>query len=259
MPERSSFAPGTPSWVDLSTTDPAAARDFYGPLLGWEYVIDPSEETGHYATATVGGKNVAGVNGMSITEQPPAWMTYFATDDAQKLSELVTENGGAIALGPMQVGPSGTMLIWQDPSGAFAGAWQAGDMKGAQLVQEPGAIAWNELNTRDLAGAIAFYTAILPVSAHDMSDGDFHYQTLQVDGADVAGMWEMNADVPPDVPPNWGVYFTVADTDASVTQATDLGASVVMPAKDSPYGRLAGLRDPQGAAFYIIGMAFENQ
>ncbi len=72
-------------------------------------------------------------------------------------------------------------------------------------------------------------------------------------------MWEMNADVPPDVPPNWGVYFTVADTDASVTQATDLGASVVMPAKDSPYGRLAGLRDPQGAAFYIIGMAFENQ
>ncbi len=193
MPERSSFAPGTPSWVDLSTTDPDAARDFYGPLLGWEYVIDPSEETGHYATATARGKNVAGVNGMSITEQPPAWTTYFATDDAQKLSELVTENGGAIAMGPMQVGPAGTMLIWQDPSGAFAGAWQAGDMKGAQLVQEPGAIAWNELNTRDLAAALAFYTAILPVTAHDMSDGDFHYQTLQVDGVDVAGMWEMSA------------------------------------------------------------------
>ncbi len=178
MPERSSFAPGTPSWVDLSTTDPDAARDFYGPLLGWEYVIDPSEETGHYATATVGGKNVAGVNGMSITEQPPAWTTYF------------------------------------------------------------------ELNTRDLAAAIAFYTAILPVTAHDMSDGDFHYQTLQVEGADVAGMWEMSADVAPDVPPNWGVYFTVADADASVTQATSLGASVIVPVKDSPYGRLAGLRDP---------------
>jgi predicted enzyme related to lactoylglutathione lyase len=132
-------------------------------------------------------------------------------------------------------------------------------MKGAQLVQEPGAIAWNELNTRDLPAAVAFYTAILPVTAHDMSDGDFHYQTLQIDGADVAGMWEMSADVAPDVPPNWGVYFTVADTDASVTQATNLGASVVMPAKDSPYGRLAGLRDPQGAAFYVIEMAFENQ
>lgn len=259
MPERSSYAPGTPSWVDLSTTDPDAARDFYGPLLGWEYVIDPNEETGHYATANVSGKSVAGVNGMPITEQPPAWTTYFATDDAQKLAELVTANGGAIALGPMQIGPAGTMLIWQDPSGAFAGAWQPGDMTGAQLVQEPGAIAWNELNTRDLAAAVAFYTAILPVSAHDASDADFHYQTLQVDGVDVAGMWEMSADVPPDVPPNWGVYFTVANADASVTHATNLGASVVLPAKDSPYGRLAELRDPQGAAFYIIEAAPAEQ
>jgi predicted enzyme related to lactoylglutathione lyase len=252
MPERSSYAPGTPSWADLSTTDPDAARDFYGALLGWEYAIDPSEQTGHYATASMAGKRVAGVNGMTITEQPPAWTTYFATDDAQRLAELVTENGGAVAMGPMQIGPAGSMVIWQDPGGAFAGAWQAGDMTGAQVVNQPGAITWNELNTRDLAASVAFYSAILPVHAQDMSEGDFHYQTLQVGGVDVAGMWQMTADVAPDVPPYWGVYFAVADTDASVSQAGELGATVSMPAKDSPYGRLAGLVDPQGATFYVI-------
>ena len=252
MPERSSYAPGTPSWTDLSTTDPDAARDFYGALFGWDYEVDPNEETGHYATARLAGKRVAGVNGMAITEQPPAWATYFATDDVQKLAELVTENGGANVLGPMQIGPAGSMLIWQDPTGAFAGAWQAGEHTGAQLVNEPGTLTWNELNTRDLDASAAFYSAILPVTPHDMSEGDFQYRTLQVDGRDIAGMWKISADVPAEMPPHWAVYFAVADVDATVARAGDLGATVVMPAKESPYGRFVGLRDPQGASFYAI-------
>ena len=36
MSERTSYEPGTPSWVDLSTPDPAAAKRFYGELFGWE-------------------------------------------------------------------------------------------------------------------------------------------------------------------------------------------------------------------------------
>jgi uncharacterized protein len=249
MPERSSYPAGSPSWVDLNTTDPPAARDFYGQLFGWQF--DPNAEF-HYVTVTKNGKQVCGINDISVTEQPPAWFTYFATDDAQKLAELITANGGAIALGPMQVGSTGTILLWEDTTGAIAGAWQAGAMAGAQLVGETGAFVWNELNTRDLDGAVAFYTTTLPVSAHDMSEGDFRYQTLQVQGRDVAGMWQMSSDVPPDTPPNWAVYFGVDDTDVAVGAATALGATVTSSAKDSPYGRFAGLADPQGAAFYVI-------
>ncbi len=252
MAERSSYAPGVPSWTDLGTNDPAAARDFYGSLFGWEFDISPDEQSGHYTTITKNGKTVAGMSGIPVTEQPPAWNTYFATDDAQKLAELVTANGGAIVLGPMQVGPAGTMLVWQDTTGAFAGAWQAGEHTGAQLVNEPGAPTWNELNTRDLAASVAFYTAILPVRAHDVSDGEFHYQTLQVDGRDVAGMWQISPEVPAEVPPHWAVYFSVADVDAAVSRAGELGATVIMPVKESPYGRFAGLRDPQGATFFAI-------
>ena len=40
MPERDSYEPGTPSGVDLSTPDPAAAKRFYGELFGWD-AVDP--------------------------------------------------------------------------------------------------------------------------------------------------------------------------------------------------------------------------
>ncbi len=249
MPDRTTYAPGTPCWVDLNTSDPAAAREFYGELFDWQF---ETNEQFHYATATKNGKRVGGLNDMAITDQPPAWITYFATDDAQKVAELVTDNGGAVALGPMQVGAQGTILLWQDTTGAVAGAWQPDAMTGAQLVDETGTLVWNELNTRDLDAAVAFYTAILPVTAQDMSEGDFRYQTLQVQGRDVAGMWQMSADAPHDVAPNWAVYFGVEDTDAAVAAATGLGATVNTPAKDSPYGRFAGFADPQGAAFYVI-------
>ena len=247
MPERLSYPPGTPSWVDLSTPDPVAARDFYGLLFGWQF--DTNKEFG-YTTATRKGRNVAGLVAGPIDE--PAWTTYFATDDAAKVESLVTPNGGAVTRAPMRIGPLGTMIAWRDPTGAIGGAWQAGSMIGAQLVNETGALVWNEHNSRDLGAAAAFYAAILPVTMQDMSHTDFGYQTLQVQGRDVAGMWQMNAEVPADAAPNWAVYFGVDDTDAAVAAATRIGATLTVPAKDSPYGRWAGFTDPQGASFHVI-------
>jgi uncharacterized protein len=249
MAERSSYAPGTPCWIDLNTTDPSAAQAFYAELFGWEFETNPES---HYTTASRDGKRVCGINDMPITEQPPAWLVYFATDDAQKLAEAVTANGGAVVLGPMQLREQGSILLWQDTIGAIAGAWQPGLHTGAQLVEEAGTMAWSELATRDLDGAVAFYTAILPVAARDMSEGEFRYQTLRVEDRDVAGLWLMSADVPHETPPHWTVYFAVDDTDAAVATATARGAALNLPAKDSPYGRFAGLADPQGAAFYVI-------
>jgi predicted enzyme related to lactoylglutathione lyase len=152
----------------------------------------------------------------------------------------------------MQVREQGSILLWLDTIGAIAGAWQPGLHTGAELVEEAGTTAWHELATRDVDGAVAFYTAILPVSAHDMSDGEFRYQTLRVEDRDIAGIWHMSADVPAETPPHWSVYFAVDDADALVAAATARGAAINVPAKDTPYGRFAGLADPQGAAFYVI-------
>jgi predicted enzyme related to lactoylglutathione lyase len=249
MATRTSYTPGTPCWIDLNTSDPSAARAFYAELFGWQF---ETNEESHYATASKDGKRVCGLNDMPITEQPPTWIMYFATDDAQKLADSVTVNGGAVVLGPMQVREQGSILLWLDTVGAIAGAWQPGLQTGAEVVEEAGTMAWHELATRDLDRAVAFYTATLPVRAHDESEGEFHYQTLRVQDRDVAGIWQMSADVPAETPPHWSAYFAVDDTDAVVSAATAHGATVTVPAKDSPYGRFAGLADPQGAAFYVI-------
>ena len=71
-------------------------------------------------------------------------------------------------------------------------------------------------------------------------------------GRSIGGMLEIQKDWG-EVPPHWLVYFMVDDCDAAVTKAESLGATVAMPARDFPgVGRVALLRDPQGAAFYAI-------
>ena len=54
------------------------------------------------------------------------------------------------------------------------------------------------------------------------------------------------------MPPHWSVCFAVADCDATVARARELGAAVVSEPMDMPIGRFAGLLDPQGASFTIM-------
>jgi uncharacterized protein len=134
-----------------------------------------------------------------------------------------------------------------DPLEAVAGGWQAGTHVGAELVNQPGTVVWNELATTDLDDAVAFYSAILPVTGHAVGEESFRYQTLQVDGRDVCGVYEASG-----VPPHWVVYFAVEDVDSTVYRAIALGGSVTRAATDSPFGRQATLTDSQGAAFSVI-------
>jgi hypothetical protein len=85
-----------------------------------------------------------------------------------------------------------------------------------------------------------------------MSSDGFSYSTIEVDGATVGGIGGLPAEVPAEVPAHWRVYFAVDDADDAVNEAVRLGASVLSPAADMPYGRHADLADAQGAAFSVI-------
>jgi predicted enzyme related to lactoylglutathione lyase len=126
-------------------------------------------------------------------------------------------------------------------------------MLGAELFNTPVSLTWSELHTRDLAGAKAFYPRVFPwtIRSNAMPDGG-EYLEWQVDGRSIAGGTAMGHNLPPSVPPHWLVYFTVADTDATVARAQELGGKVVSPAQDIPQGRFAVLADPQGATFGVI-------
>ena len=247
-----SYAQGSPSWVDLATSDPAGARRFYAGLFGWDYDVG-GPETGNYATCTINGRRVAGIGGEPGPDaMATAWITYLASDDLDVTAKRVGEGGGAILFGPADVTDAGRMLIATDPGGAPFGAWQAGSHGGAELAGEPGTVTWNELATRDQLAARDFYGDVFGVSWTALDAPGVSYYTFEVHGTTVGGSIQMDELWPPEIPSHWMVYFAVADTHASVATAEQLGGAVNVPPTESPQGIFAVLRDPQGATFSVI-------
>ncbi|HEV7979162.1 VOC family protein [Amycolatopsis sp.] len=244
---------GTPCWVDLVVPDRKRALAFYGALFGWDYE-EGTEETGFYTLAKHDGRNLAGLMQVMPGQEsmPAVWTTYLAVSDVDKTAEAIAEAGGTIASAPMDVMDLGRMAIAEDPGGAVFGIWQAGTHTGFQLANAPGAVTWNEGMSRDFAGAKAFYGKVFGYELDDLSAPGFDYATIAVGGNVVGGVGALSDEIPAEVPPHWATYFSVTDTDAAVAKVVELGGTVIMPAVDSPHGRVAAVADDQGAPFRVI-------
>jgi predicted enzyme related to lactoylglutathione lyase len=258
MTEMTSYAPGTPCWVDLGSPDIDASTDFYGQLFGWEVPeSENAEQTGGYRIATSGGKSAAGMMPLMQEGQPPAWSTYVSVEDADATAEKVKGAGGQVIAEPMDVMDLGRMAVFADPTGAAFGIWQAGSFAGAELVNEPNTYSWNELNTRDPDAAKAFYAAVFGWGIREMDMGEggtyamWRLPDADEDDDSVGGMLDMRGRVPDEIPSHWLTYFTVEDRDATAGKAKEMGAEEIM-SMDMGMGKLAVLRDPQGAVFGIF-------
>jgi predicted enzyme related to lactoylglutathione lyase len=253
MPVRTSYAQGTPNWVDLQTTDQAAAKAFYGSLFGWTYDDQPMPPSGVYSMAKLGEDNVAAIAPQSpelaAAGAPPMWNTYLAVDSADDAVSKVEAAGGQVAMAPFDVMDAGRMAFVLDPTGAAVAFWQAGQHIGASLVNEPGTLAWNELITTDPAAAAAFYGQVLGLTTSVIDLGAGDYTLLEVNGQMVGGTTTPQM---PGTPNHWHVYFAVADADASVAKVTELGGSVLAEPFDTPVGRMAVVTDPQGSVFSLF-------
>ena len=256
MPEVTSYPNGTPCWADLGAPDVAAAAAFYNGLLGWDVEIGPAE-MGHYSMATVKGQPVAAI----ADQQTPgvvAWSTYFGVASVEDPVAKAVAAGATVLLPAMDVMTFGRMAILSAPGGAALSLWEPGEHRGAGLIGEHGAIAWNELATRDVAASAAFLEATFGLSANKIDmEGVGYYELRRADGTGVAGMMPMDGDMwPADMPDHWMVYFGATDTDATAARATELGGQVCVAPTDIPnVGRFAVLEDPQGATFSIITMS----
>jgi predicted enzyme related to lactoylglutathione lyase len=255
MPEHASYAQGTPSWVDLSSPDVEASVAFYGALFGWDSsaATQPPADSGGYQIFTLRGKRVAGAAPLMEPGQPIAWSTYIAVDDADEVAAKAVEAGGQVVVQPMDVMQAGRMAFVVDTSGAAVGIWQAREHIGAELVNEPGTVGWNELQTRDIAAAEAFYPAVFGVEAAPWENAGTQYTVWNVAGRPVGGLLEMDDKWPPEVPAHWLTYFIVQDADATAAQAAALGGVIHLEPFDVPnIGRIAVLADPHGASFGIM-------
>jgi uncharacterized protein len=247
MPEMTRYEDGVPSWVDIGTPDPQAALAFYASLFGWQGQ-DMGEEAGHYTIVSKDGKQVAAIS-PAQDPGPPRWTTYINVDDVDSVTKNAESAGGAIVVAPMDVMNAGRMAIYRDTTGAFIAAWQPADHIGAQLVNEPGSLTWNELSTSDLGKSKAFYSETFGWGW----GGSDQYAEVQVSGRAVGGVMPRRPDMPAEVPDHWLVYFGSADVDGDAKKVAELGGSVVVDPTDIPgMGRFAVLQDPQGGVFAIF-------
>ena len=255
MPERTSYTQGTPNWVDLQTTNQDAAKAFYAGLFGWTYDDQPMPQGPVYSMAMFAGHPVAAIAPQSpelaAAGAPPMWNTYLAVDSVDDAAARVEAAGGKVAMAPFDVMDAGRMAFVLDPAGAAVALWQANQHIGAMLVNEPGTVVWNELITTD-PGVVAFYADVLGLTTSTMDMGAGQYTLFEVHGEMVGGT---TAPQMPGVPNHWHVYFAVADADATVAKAAELGGAVVVEPFDTPVGRMAVVSDPQGAVFSIMRSA----
>ncbi|MBY8879175.1 VOC family protein [Actinacidiphila acidipaludis] len=251
------YEPGTPCWVDLMVPDQQAALDFYRDLFGWQGEVGP-EEFGGYSMCTLRGKPVAGIMQTPQMEgqpsPPPSWTTYFSSSDADATQAAVNAGGGKVIVPVADVGTIGRMLVAADPTGAVFGVWQPKDFGGAQIVNEPGALVWNQLHTPDADAASAFYRTALGLDSGPMPELP-EFTGFQVKGRTIGSMQSME-NLPEGTPPHWLVNFSVDDVDSTVDALVHAGGNVLAPAFDmDKVGRMAVLQDPQGAVFAIVALA----
>lgn len=252
MPYRESAPNGAPCWIELFSSDKSKAEAFYGEIFGWK-AEHLGEDFGHYSNFSIGDNKIAGcMNNDGSTGAPDAWFIYLATDDINAAAEAVSPSGGQVVVPPMPVMDLGSMSVIADPSGAGIGAWQPGTHKGFTLMGEPGTPNWFELHTRSYDSALEFYRTVFKWDTQTMSDEPtFRYTVQMANGEQVAGV--MDASVFPDnAPLGWSIYFGVEDVDATLAKIVQLGGAIVLPAEDTPYGRLAQATDPTGALFKVM-------
>ena len=294
MPERDGYIPGVPCWVDASQPDPEAAIDFYRGLFGWEFeeAMPPSSEAKYLiARGEAASSSIFDISGelrsgdvaaiRSILEgAPPAamWNTYFWVDSADDAAAKVRDAGGTVVVEPFDFLDACRTAVFTDPEGAAFSVWEAKEHKGAELVNDPGAVVFNNLNTRDVEAARSFYGSLFAWQTTGIGGGaegwtlpgygDWlereHHPGLrrQMEEAeapdgfeDVVGSIIPIGDDQHATPAHWSVTFASADADATAAKATELGGKVIVPPFDAPWStprytiRMTVIADPQGATF----------
>ena len=110
---------GAFSWNELTTSDPAAAADFYGKLFGWTSK-DMGEAMGSYRVASVGDTQVCGIMSPppGSPPMPPHWGSYVTVDNVDQTVQRCVALGGKSLMEPMDIPGVGRMAVIQDPQGA---------------------------------------------------------------------------------------------------------------------------------------------
>jgi hypothetical protein len=232
-------------WHEQVSSDPKQAQDFYAQLFGWgTEVFKPGEVD--YAMISSGGQTHGGFGKAMEGAPPPHWLSHVAVEKLEETIEKAKSSGGKLVAGPFDMSEVGRIAIIADPQGAYLSAFQP---EGEGPAPE-GVFVWDELGTSDVDHAQRFYEQVFGWTTSDMGEEYGGYRVFNRGETGIAGLMAL-----PDssIPPHWQPYVAVDDPDRTAARATELGGAVAAEPMDVPnVGRIAVLRDPQGATFGII-------
>ena len=255
MGKRTSYAPGTFSWVDLATTDVAAAKAFYTGLFGWKTEDTDAGGGAVYTMCRIDGDDVCGIFEMSpeMRERgaPPNWTNYVTVADADAATTRVKELGGEAVNDAFDVLDAGRMAVLKDPQGAVFAVWEPRARIGAERVNDVGCLTMNELATTEVDAARTFYEAAFGWTTEQVDTGPDG--PLIVSANNRGTLNATLSDAQPGEPPHWRPYFTVESTEATVERVRELGGHVLVGPLPLPGpSSIAIALDPQGAVFAVF-------
>jgi len=123
--------------IELTTTHPDRARDFYSKLFGWKIQAfpNPGAEGEYLMFQTTNGGG--GIAGKMVPEQPTAWMPYISVDNVQSMLDEATALGADVVMGHTPIADMGAIAVLRDPTGATIGLWETA--KKAAPAKKPAA------------------------------------------------------------------------------------------------------------------------
>lgn len=249
-------------WYELLTSDPAAARAFYEPVVGWNIEAEGHGEP-EYRMIDAGDGLVGGVltltDDMKAHGARPAWVGYVGVDDVDRTVAAIEDRGGKVLMPPKDVPNAGRIAMVCDPQGAPFYV-----MKPTPPASNPDAQStafapsrdkhgsWNELATSDQQAALHFYATLFGwVKGDSMPMGEMGDYIFLNHHHDMIGA-VMTA--PPGRPTMWTHYFRVNGIEGVVERIKANGGQVLWGPHEVPGGdwALNGV-DPQGAPFGFVG------
>jgi predicted enzyme related to lactoylglutathione lyase len=254
MGERDVHEHGTFSWTDLSTPDAQASKDFYGGLFEWDFEDNPIPDDGVYVMARLDGRAAAAM--FETTDRHPAWASYVTVDDADAATERAQELGANVLAGAFDVMDVGRMSTIQDPTGAVFCVWQPRTSIGAEVVNGPGALSLNQLNTSDPEAAERFYGELFGWRFDSVGNEDTPYWGIFRGDHLNGGMMPLPPGAP--MPSHWLAYFGTEDLDAAAEQVRSGGGTLMVEPSDVPGGRILVAQDPEGAFFALFAGRFDG-
>jgi hypothetical protein len=178
-------------------------------------------------------------------------------EDLDSMPEKVKAAGGEVMAEPFDVMDAGRMAVIQDPTGAFLNLWEAKDNIGAGLVNVPGALTWNDLNTSDPDKAMQFYGELFGWDFQKVADDSTEYWVIMNGGRSNGGVRPIDNSQPGEVPAHWLPYFACSDVEQARAKVEELGGRTFFGPMQVPQGSFAVVGDPQGGAFALFSGEFD--